>query len=236
MRTLFLAAMTVLMLVGTLGCQVREPVERAERPDVNVAATISLPSPQAAGQRSVEAALAGRHSERDFTALPLTKEALGQLLWAMQGIAVDVISGATRTAPSAGATHPLEVYVVIGNVTGLESGIYNYVQHNHSLRLIQAGEFAPELMVAALEQEFIAEAPVNFVLAADFARTTVRYGERGRRYVYMEVGHATQNLLLQAEALGLGTVAVGAFHDNRVATLLDTTSAPLMIVTTGFAR
>lgn len=194
---------------------------------------IVLPAPVLTGQASLETALAGRRSSRSFAAQPLTLEALGQLLWAMQGPAVDARTGATRTAPSAGATHPLSLYIVVTDVVGLEDGVYYYVQREHSLQLKQAGELAAALAEAALNQTFMRDAAVNIIVAADYARTTGRYGERGRRYVYMEVGHATQNLLLQAEALGLRTVAVGAFHDDRVAELLATRRAPLMIVPTG---
>jgi len=232
MRLLLLSVLLILMV----GCQAREPVRQPETRPQPVVEAVALPAPAFIGERSLEAALAGRISHRTFADRPLTKEALAQMLWAMQGEAVDARTGATRTAPSAGATHPLTVYVVVRNVAGVESGIYVYLQHNHSLRLRQHGEFAAQLTAAALNQDSIAQAPVNFVLVAEYARTTGRYGERGRRYVYMEVGHATQNLLLQAEVLGLDTVAIGAFHDDRVAAVLGTQLAPLMIVPTGFAR
>jgi len=222
---LFLVLALLLTLSGCAPAQQKAMQQMAE--------VIALPAPVVTGQTSLEDALAGRRSSRSFAEQPLTLEALGQLLWAMQGQAVDARTGATRTAPSAGATHPLSLYVVVTDVAGLEAGIYYYVQHEHGLRLEQAGEFAAALAEAALNQTFMDDAAVNIVVAADFARTTGRYGERGRRYVYMEVGHATQNLLLQAEALGLKTVAVGAFHDYRVAELLATRRAPLMIIPTG---
>lgn len=138
-----------------------------------------------------------------------------------------------RSAPSAGATYPFKVYVVVGNVGGLEPGIYHYDPSTHSLSIIKAGDFRAELQSAALDQEWVGDAPVDIILVAFYERTANVYGERGIRYVHMEAGHIGQNLYLQATALGLGTVAVGAFHDDRVAAILETEGAPLYIFPVG---
>ena len=179
--------------------------------------THKLPEPNTKGEVSVETALNGRRSQRRFSARPLTREELAQLLWAAQGITGP--EGRKRTAPSAGATYPLEVLVAVGRdgVEGLQTGVYRYRPDQHSLDRLKGADVQEDIVRAALGQEFLAQAPVDIVVAADYSRTTDRYGERGRRYVYMEVGHAGQNIYLQAEALGLGTVSVGAFDDQQLA-------------------
>ena len=92
-----------------------------------------------------------------------------------------------------------------------------------------------ELARAALDQEFIYEAPVDIVICAIYERTTLGYGNRGERYVHIEVGHAGQNIYLQAEALGLATVAIGAFNDEQVRQVLrlDRQTKPLYIMPVG---
>ncbi len=194
----------------------------------------SLPSPQLSGDYSVEEAISERASRRDFIDEPLSLEMVSQLLWAAQGRGADMETGATRTVPSAGATHPLEVYLFAGEVDELEKGVYRYLHFDHGLEKVITGDnLSRELAEAALGQGFIAEAPATIVLVADFDRTTSRYRERGVRYVHMEIGHATQNIYLQCEALGLGTVAVGAFSDEDVMAILDTDKSPLMIIPFG---
>ncbi|MFN7105879.1 MAG: SagB/ThcOx family dehydrogenase, partial [Pyrobaculum sp.] len=171
---------------------------------------------------------------------PLTREELGQLLWAAYGIS-EVTYG-LRTAPSAGAQYPLEVYVAVrerGVKTEggyLTPGIYHYDPHGHSLSLVKTGDFGKELYHAALEQQWVLTAPVSIVFTAVYQRTVGIYGERGRvRYVPMDLGHAGQNVYLQATALGLGTVAVGAFYDDEVREILGLPEGevPLYIMPVG---
>lgn len=150
---------------------------------------------------------------REYSDLPLTLEEVSQLLWAAQGI---TDREGYRTAPSAGALYPLEVYVVAGRVDGLSSGIYKYDPRNHELGLIASGERQVDLHNAALQQESIRDAAAVIVFSAVYERTTSKYGDRGIRYVHMEVGHAAQNVYLQAISINLGTVVIGAFHDERV--------------------
>jgi SagB-type dehydrogenase family enzyme len=126
-----------------------------------------------------------------------------------------------RTAPSAGALYPLEVYIVAGNVSGLPAGVYKYKHKGHELLRISAGDKRKELCRAALGQEAIKDAGAVMVFTVVYERTTVKYGERGKRYVYMETGHAAQNVYLEAESLNLGTVAIGAFTDSEVKKVLN---------------
>ncbi len=193
---------------------------------------IPLPAPALAGAVSVEQALAQRRSVRDFHAGPLSQTELGQLLWAAQGI---THPRGLRTAPSAGALYPLEVYLVAGEVEGLAAAVYHYRPDGHGLAKIADGDRRRPLSRAAHLQSWIRDAGVVIVLAAEFKRTTRKYGKRGTRYVHMEVGHAAENLLLQAAVLGLGAVPVGAFADREVAEVvaLPDKIEPLMLLPVG---
>jgi SagB-type dehydrogenase family enzyme len=176
--------------------------------------SVSLPEPRLRGPLSVEEALAQRRSVREYADAPLTVDQLSQLLWSAQGITERKYG--LRTAPSAGALYPLEVYVAVEHVDGLRTGVYRYVPRQHRLEIVLDRSVRAQLCRDALSQSAVADAPVTLAFAAVFARTTRKYGERGRRYVYMEVGHAAENVYLQAVALGLGTVAIGAFDDGSV--------------------
>ncbi len=180
-------------------------------------ANAKLPKPRLKGEMSVEEAVQRRRSRRHFTQAPLTLEQLGQLLWCAQGI-TDA-GGRKRAAPSAGATYPMEIFVAVGprTVGDLEAGVYRYVPAGHELEEVFGGDIRAEISEAALGQDFLESAPLDILMAADYGRTSGRYGERAPRYVHMEAGHIGQNVYLQAEALGLGTVAVGAFRDEAVA-------------------
>ncbi len=169
---------------------------------------VKLPPPYESSQISLEEALHQRRSIRAFNSAPLTLEEIGQLLWAAQGITEK--KEGLRTAPSAGALYPLEMYVA------MEWGVYHYLPHQHELTRTRENDLRREIWRAALRQKSVREAPVVFVIAAVSERTTWKYGERGWRYIYMEAGHVAQNLLLQATALGLGAVPIGAFHDEQV--------------------
>ncbi len=174
---------------------------------------MKLPAPRQESQISVERALRERRSIREYTNAPITLAEVSQLLWAAQGITA---AGGLRTAPSAGALYPLEVYVLAGNVGDLPAGIYKYAPHAHTLKQIVEGDKRRELRHVALDQFCVQEAAAVIIISAVYERTTVKYGGRGLRYVHMEAGHAAQNVYLQAVALQLGTVAVGAFDDEGV--------------------
>jgi SagB-type dehydrogenase family enzyme len=195
---------------------------------------IKLPSPITHGKLSLEQAISKRRSVRRFKDESLTLEQLSQLLWSAQGITG---TGGKRAVPSAGATYPLEIFIVIGEhgVQGLVTGIYHYDVGNHSLSLLQIGDLRQKLADSALGQSSIARCPVDMVICAIHPRTAYRYGRRGERYVCMEVGHVGQNVSLQAVALGLGTVMVGAFEDEdvRKALKLEEQIKPLYIVPMG---
>lgn len=194
-----------------------------------------LPQPRRSGPWSVESALGERRSVREYTGEALTRAELGQLLWAAQGITE---AEGLRAAPSAGALYPLEVYVAVGAVDDLACGVYRYEPARHRLALVVAEDRRAGLAAAALGQECVRDGAAVIALAATYRRTTAKYGERGVRYVYMEVGHAAQNVLLQAVALGLGTVVVGAFDDRDVKRVLSMgpKEEPLCLLPVGRAR
>lgn len=206
----------------------------ANRPDVTAAPAqttppevITLPAPRLKGVLTLEETLAQRRSLRQFSDTPLTWEELGQLLWAAQGI---THPAGLRTAPSAGALYPLEVYAVI------PEGVYHYQPEEHRVTLQAQGDVRTELAAAALRQAPVAEAPAVLVIAAVYARTAQKYGqERSPRYVHLEAGHAAQNILLQAVALNLGAVPIGAFMDRQVQQVLALPSdqQPLYLIPVG---
>ena len=196
---------------------------------------IKLPSPRHQGEVSVEEAVFKRRSIRRYKDEPLTLAEVSQLLWAAGGKTIDGITAATRSYPSAGGSYPLEIYLVAGNVEGLSEGIYHYRWRDHTLELIKEGDFRRQLTLAAYGQGMIANAPVSLVFTAVYGRTTGRYGKRGEeRYVPMDMGGAGQNVHLQAEALGLGTVIIGAFLDVGVWKVLGVKDEiPLYIMPVG---
>jgi len=184
--------------------------------DTSQSTQIYLPSPSQQGQVSLEEAIARRRSIRRFTSEVISQSQLSQILWAAQGITN--ASRKRRAVPSAGATYPLEIFAVCGEncIEGIGDGIYHYNINSHSLTLHYKGDIRIELARVALDQEFIYQAPLDIIICALYQRTTLRYGSRGERYVHIEVGHAGQNIYLQATALGLATVAIGAFHGEQV--------------------
>ena len=183
--------------------------------------TVALPQPRLAGSVSVEEALLERRSVRQYSDDSLRLEEASQLLWAAQGVTAD---WGGRTAPSAGALYPLEMYLAAVRIEGLAAGVYKYVPNGHKLAAVSMGDVARELADAALGQGSIRDAAAVLVFTAVYERTTSKYSERGIRYVHMEAGHAAQNVLLQATALGLGCVVVGAFDDEALTGVLN---APL---------
>lgn len=181
--------------------------------------TIELPEPQKNNDISVEEAISERRSIRNYKEDPLSLQQVAQLLWAAQGI-TDPESG-KRTSPSAGALYPLEMYVAASRVKGLEPGVYRYIPVGHQLEKIREGEVREELAEAALGQRAVSLGPAALIIAGDPSVVTAKYGERGEQYTYMEAGHAAQNIYLQAESLGLGTVSIGAFREEKVNRLLE---------------
>jgi SagB-type dehydrogenase family enzyme len=191
---------------------------------------VKLPEPRYRSATSVEEALLKRRSVRSYKKEKLTLNELSQLLWSAQGITAQ---WGGRTCPSAGATYPLEIYIAVGEVSGLESGVYHYLPEEHAIEKVLNKDVRKELTEAAWSQEYILSAPLNIIIAADYKRTTRRYGERGIRYVHYEVGHCGQNIHLQCEALGLGTVVIGAFSDEKVKKILNIKEEPQYIMPVG---
>jgi SagB-type dehydrogenase family enzyme len=193
---------------------------------------IKLPEPVLEGVISVEKALAARRSVRNYAFLPLTLTELSQILWAAQGLSGP---NGLRTTPSAGALYPLEIYIAAGNVNGLASGIYKYGCGGHVLLRTEEDDKRAELFDAALRQNSIKSAPVILIICAVYERMTAKYGQRGIRYTDMEAGHASQNVYLQAESLGLVTLAIGAFHDSKVKKIVNLvkTEHPLYLMPIG---
>lgn len=229
-------ALAILLSVAT-GCRAQEETAPSTEPlgAPELVADIELPAPVVRGGMSVAEAIHGRRSVRSYHTAALSLHAVGQLLWAAQGI---THPRGLRTSPSAGATYPLETYLVVGHVDGCVPGIYRYDPAGHRLEFVRRGDHRRALAAAALGQQAVQAAPASLVLSAIYERTTDRYGERGIRYVHMEAGHAAQNVSLQAVALGLGTVVIGAFDEAGVREVLTrpAADAPLYILPVGHVR
>ncbi len=189
----------------------------------------SLPQPRRDGSVSLAGALAARRSQRTFTTRRLTETEISQLLWAGQGITA---GWGGRSAPSAGALYPLELYLLTPDA------YRHYRPQGHRVELLVEADLRAELAAAALHQPAVAAAPLTIVVTGVYHRTTKKYGARGRRYVELEAGHAAQNVLLQAVALGLAAVPIGAFDDRQLAQALRLPSdhAPLYIIAVGHPR
>jgi SagB-type dehydrogenase family enzyme len=183
------------------------------------AKVIKLPKPAYSGM-TVEEAIKKRRSVRNYSSKPLSLAQLSQLLFSAQGVTGKSYGAPLRTVPSAGALYPFEIYLFANNVQGLPGGIYHYAVLEHALELVKEGDFHKDITSAGLKQEMLGDAGVTFVLSAIFNRIRHKYGERGFRYVYIEAGHISQNIYLQAISLGLGSVSVGAFLDENINELI----------------
>lgn len=181
-------------------------------------ALIALPEPDRNGRAPLERILNGRRSVRDFRNSALSSNELGQILWAAQGVSNPA---GLRTVPSAGALYPVELYAIVKGADEVRAGIYHYLTSQHALSPLAQGDYEAEFSAAALMQDWTKRAGLILVVAANYARTTTKYGKRGRRYVAIEAGHAVQNVYLQAVSLGLGATEVGAFRDAAVAALVQ---------------
>lgn len=216
---------TVLTGLGTVLALAFPPGTTAQQSSGDL---IPLTTPRHSSETSVEQALSARRSIREFAEDSLALDQIAQLLWAAQGVTAAVGKpamwrdewgpwrGGVRTAPSAGALYPLEVYLVAGHVAGLAAGLYRYVPGDHALERLRTGDLRRGLAEVALRQAAIANAPAALVITGVYQRSAAKYGERATRYVHIEVGAVGQNVYLQAETLGLGTVFIGAFRDEAV--------------------
>lgn len=194
---------------------------------------INLPQIKLYSEISLEEALSKRRSVRSYIDRALSLEELSQLLWAANGVTEP--RRGFRTAPSAGALYPIDVYVVVSKVTGVEKGVYRYLPKEHKLEVIKLGDLSSKLYEAALWQNPVKEAGVVFALVAFYDRITWKYGQRGIKYAHIECGHICQNILLQATSLGLGAVPIGAFIDEKVSIVLGLPSGgePIYLVPVG---
>lgn len=212
------------------------PTQEVSTSVVQEMRAIALPAPHLKGEMSLEEAVSRRRSRREFKSSALTLEQVSQVLWAAQGI---TDPSGLRAAPSAGALYPLDLYMAVGGqaVKGLAEGVYHYDPQDHALERTLEEDVREALARLAVEQTFIAEARLILVITGEYERTSWKYGDRAGRYVQMEAGHAAQNVYLQAEALGLGTVTVGAFVDEEVSSALGLPGErrPLYIMPIGYA-
>ncbi|MFX1595350.1 MAG: SagB/ThcOx family dehydrogenase [Promethearchaeota archaeon] len=189
---------------------------------------IQLPKPKLIGEKSLEECIYQRESVRSYKERNFEIEKVSQILWATQGM-----KGYKRTVPSAGATYPLEIYLTLK-----DKGFFHYNPKKHSIDLINDKDLSIKLAEASWDQYFIAEAYLNIIICAIYERTTQRYGERGIRYIFIEVGHCAQNVHLEACALGLSSVPIGAFEDYKVKKVLDLPKKiePLYIIPIGYPK
>jgi SagB-type dehydrogenase family enzyme len=201
-------------------------------------AVMRLPQPEVIGRVPLEKTIKNRRTIRSFASRGITLKDFSQILWAAQGIIEQ--GGFRRSVPSGGALYPIDVYAVVGEsgVDELESGVYRYEPGTHEITLVKEGDLRRELAKAALGQMWMAGAPVNLIITAEYSRSSSKYGERGVRYSMIEAGHVGQNIFLQAEALGLGAGIVGAFNDREVAWVakLGQGHEPLLIMPVGYKR
>lgn len=181
-------------------------------------AQIKLPKPKITGNISIEAAISKRKTYRVFSSKSISLAELSQLLWAAQGITHD---NYLRAAPSAGATYPLELFVIVRNMKGLEPGTYHYRVTEHALEKHSNQTFDQELFNLAFKQQSVKNAKLIIVVAADFKRTEKKYHQYASPYVWMEAGHATQNMMLEGVSIGVGMVSIGGFKYKNVSKLMN---------------
>jgi SagB-type dehydrogenase family enzyme len=183
--------------------------------------TIQLDPPQEQGGMPLWEVIKCRRSTRNFKGQILEKDILSQLLWASQGITNKSFGSELRAVPSAGALYPVETYLVINSVQGIEPGIYHYGVKTHGLRCLKEGNFNSNVSRAALDQNFVIPANVIFIWTAIFARSKWKYGERAYRYVYLDAGHIAQNLANAAVSYGLGSCQIAALYDDEINSIID---------------
>ena len=208
----FLGALAVLSSFVPACLRKTEPVPDVLIPGVSA----GLPAPITDSDVSLEETLLTRRSLREYTGEALTLQEVAQILWAAQGT---TSSKGFRTAPSASATYPLETYLVVGDVEGLDKGVYRYQTKEHSLLKVLDGDKMPLLTRTNMGQYFVEGGAIYIAFAGIYSRTGT--GDYAKRYVHMEVGHAAQNVYLQAVSLGLGTVVIGGFNEERSSKILE---------------
>jgi len=198
-------------------------------------AIVDLPQPEFTGNSDLWKALLKRRSRRVYkSAEPLDLGSLSALLWATQGITEKYGETSFRTVPSAGGLFPIETYLNIRFVEGLEEGIYHFRPGKFDLEFLKKGEFSEMLAEAALGQGIVATAQATFIWSAVLARSKWKYRQRAYRYIYLDAGHVCENLYLAGEAIGLGVCAIGAFFDDDMNQIvgLDGTDETIIYMST----
>jgi len=203
-----------------------------ERKDSGAGLPLPLPGEACPGAIDLTDAIARRRSVRTYAATPLPASTLSYLLWSSQGVQSVVGDDWTiRTVPSAGARHALETYLLVNRVDGVDPGLYHYAALSNRLFRLPAPEgVAGRVRAACLNQPMITDAPAVFIWVADIYRMTWRYGERGYRYIFIDAGHACQNLYLAAEAVDCGVCAIGAFDDGAINALLGIDGREMFVI------
>jgi len=205
-----------------------------------MAAEIALPSPSYKGSVSVEEALKARRTHRSFQSRPLILKQFSQILWGAYGVTDRKYGSFLKTAPSAGALYPLDIYGVVGqgSVETLAPGVYHFRPENHAIELVKQGDLRAEVARQALQQMWMAKAPLMLVITGEYNRSSIKYGLRGATYTHIEAGHVGQNVFLQAEAIGLKAGIVGAFNNQQIirAMGISTSHDPLLIMPVGYSE
>ncbi len=229
---LVLVGLSVLSRLPKFRKENKPAMQTPQVPHKNI---IDLPQPELKGKISLEEVISERRSRREYAPESLTLAQVSQILWSGQGI-TDEKTG-FRSSPSAGALYPLDIYLVVGRngVGDLSEGVYHFLPKGQKLEKILTGDLRESLTKASLNQSFIAQAPMVLIITGEYERTTVKYGERGKQYVHQEAGHTAQNIYLQVESLGLGTVTIGAFDEEEIINILNLpqTYRPLYIMPVG---
>jgi SagB-type dehydrogenase family enzyme len=222
LRTFVLGIATLMLLASSVGD----------------AGDLSLPTPSRKGTVSVEEALSSRRTHRSFEGRALSLKQFSQMLWAAYGVTVVTSGRQLKTARSAGATYPIDIYAVVGEggVESVAPGVYHCRPDSHSLRPVSSGDVRTQVAAACLRQMWMAPAPLFIVITGEYARCSVKYGPRGVIYTHIEAGHVGQNVFLQAEALFLKAGIVGAFEkeDLGKALHIPTAHEPLLVMPVGY--
>ncbi len=175
-----------------------------------------LPAPKERAGPSLWTAMGTRRSRRNFAPQPMKREELSQIMWAASGITAEAQGLPLRTAPSAGGLYPIETYVVVNRVHGMESGVYHYFPPDHTLELLRTGDYSRAVAHAALDQKMAINASIVLIWTAVVERARWKYRQRAYRYIYLDAGHIGQNVALAAEGMGMGCCAIGALYDDEV--------------------
>lgn len=202
------------------------------------ASGIALPPPDIKGTVTVEEALKARRSHRSFGSRSLSLQQFSQILWAAYGVTARVSGYNLKTAPSAGALYPIDIYAVVGQggVESLAPGVYHFLPETHNIASIKEGDLRTGVARHSVRQMWMAEAPLMVVITGDYDRSAIKYGSRGVLYTHIEAGHVGQNIFLQAEAIGLKAGIVGAFNNEQIIETIGipVDHDPLLIMPVGF--